>query len=119
MRRNNAGNHPATDYTTRRTRNSRVRYEPTAVYALAERLKQRGVRLWIFEGPWRAAKRPLDRPGRNKLDAIPVVTNGRAEVMVDTMEHAVDMSGFLNWAGVDDLDPVPDLAPPETEPRGA
>jgi hypothetical protein len=32
--------------------------------------------------------------------------------MVDTMEHAVDLSGFLNWCGVDELDPVPDLTPP-------
>ena len=32
--------------------------------------------------------------------------------MVDTMEHARDLAGLLNWCGVDDLDPVPDLVPP-------
>jgi hypothetical protein len=33
--------------------------------------------------------------------------------MVDTMEHAIDLSRFLNWCGVDDLNPVPDLALPK------
>jgi hypothetical protein len=28
------------------------------------------------------------------------------------MEHARDLAGLLNWAGVDELDPVPDLVPP-------
>jgi hypothetical protein len=41
-----------------------------------------------------------------------VVTNGETEVMVDTMEHAVEVSGLLNWCGVDHLEPVPDLTPP-------
>jgi hypothetical protein len=29
--------------------------------------------------------------------------------MVDTMEHAIDLSGFLNWCGLEDLSPVADL----------
>jgi len=29
--------------------------------------------------------------------------------MVDTMEHAIDLSGFLNWCGVEELNPVSDL----------
>jgi hypothetical protein len=32
--------------------------------------------------------------------------------MVDTMEHATEVAGLLNWCGVEDLDPVPDLIPP-------
>ena len=91
----------------------RRRYQPTAIYLMAERLKRRGVRRWIVEGPWRTARRQLRRRDHSKPDAVPVVTNGRVEVMVDTMEHAADLSGFLNWAGVDDLKPVPDLEPPQ------
>jgi len=34
--------------------------------------------------------------------------------MVDTMEHAIDLSRFLNWCGVDHLNPVPDLALPRS-----
>jgi hypothetical protein len=98
--------HSAADGSRRR------RYQPTAIYLLAERLKRHGVRLRAMGGPWRPDRRQLDRPGRDDLNAIPVVTNGRVEVMVDTMEHAVDLSGLLNWAGVDDLTPVPDLEPP-------
>jgi hypothetical protein len=97
-------------------RSRRRRYQPTAIYLLADRLKRRGIRLRKVQGPWRPDRRQLARPGRNDLDAIPVVTNGRVEVMVDTMEHAVDLSGLLNWAGVDDLTPVPDLEPPVETP---
>jgi len=43
---------------------------------------------------------------------IPLVTNGRAEVMVDTLERAAELSAFLNWCGIDNLDPVSDLSPP-------
>jgi hypothetical protein len=32
--------------------------------------------------------------------------------MVDTLEHARDVAGLLNWSGVGDLNPVPDLIPP-------
>jgi hypothetical protein len=43
---------------------------------------------------------------------IPIVTNGVTEVAVDTAERAADVSGLLNWCGVDHLDPVPNLRPP-------
>jgi hypothetical protein len=58
--------------------------------------------------------RALPRPGRNGLAFMPIVTNGMAQIMVDTMEHATDLAGLLNWCGVDELDPVPDLVPPPT-----
>ncbi len=92
----------------------RLRYEPTVVYQLAEQTKASGVDLGQAEGPWRAGERPLGRPGRNNLDAIPIVTNERTEVMVDTAEHASDVAGLLNWCGVQELDPVPALTPPAT-----
>jgi len=90
----------------------RTRYEPTVVYYLAEHARANGVNLDQAEGPWRADERALGRPGRNNLDAIPIVTNERTEVVVDTAEHAVDVAGLLNWCGVEDLDPVPALTPP-------
>jgi hypothetical protein len=43
------------------------------------------------------------------------VTNGSVEIVVDTAEHAADLSGFLNSAGVQHLDPVPSLKPPEQD----
>jgi hypothetical protein len=85
-----------------------ARYEPTVVYYLAEHAKASGVDLGQAEGPWRVGARALTRPGRNRLDTIPVVTNERTEVMVDTLEHASDVAGLLNWCGVHDLDLVPD-----------
>jgi hypothetical protein len=88
------------------------RYEPTVVYYLAEHAKENGVDLDQAQGPWRVGTRALSRPGRNSLDNIPVVTNQRTEVMVDTVEHASDVAGLLNWCGVHELDPVPDLVPP-------
>lgn len=90
----------------------RRRYQPWAVYTLAESLRQRGVDLAKRAGPWQVVSRRLRRPGRNGLPVLPIVTNGLAQVMVDTMEHATDLAGLLNWCGVDDLDPVPDLVPP-------
>jgi hypothetical protein len=90
----------------------RLRYEPIVVYHLAEQAKASGVELDQAEGPWRTGERALGRPGRNSLDAIPIVTNERTEVMVDTAEHASDVAGLLNWCGVQDLDPVPGLTPP-------
>jgi hypothetical protein len=96
----------------------RRRYQPTAVYVLAERMKRKGVEISAARGPWRPTGRRLPRPGRNHLGVIPVVTNGRTEVMVDTMEHAADLSGLLNWCGVDELNPVPDLNPPPRESLG-
>ncbi len=32
--------------------------------------------------------------------------------MVDTTERASDVAGLLNWCGVHELDPVPELTPP-------
>jgi hypothetical protein len=90
----------------------RRRYQPTAIYELAESLRRQGVDLATRSGPWRAIARALDRQGRDRLPILPIVTNGLAQVMVDTMEHARDLAGLLNLCGVDDLDPVPDLIPP-------
>ena|SRR5690349_24849813 len=98
-----------------RTRTDRRRrYEPTAVYHLAESLRRRGIDLASRSGPWRAMGRALRRPGRNRIPVLPIVTNGMAQVMVDTMEHARDLAGLLNFCGIDELDPVPDLVPPAT-----
>jgi hypothetical protein len=41
------------------------------------------------------------------------VTNGAVEIAVDTAEHAADLSGFLNVSGLDHIDPVPNLRPPD------
>jgi hypothetical protein len=90
----------------------RLRYEPMVVYHLAERTKARGVDLRQAEGPWRPAIRRLERPGRNSLDAIPIITNETTDVMVDTKEHATDVAGLLNWCGVHELEPISDLTPP-------
>lgn len=98
----------AADSTTER----RNRYQPSGIYEMAESLRRRGIDLATRSGPWRAVARALHRPGRNRLPVIPIVTNGLAQVMVDTMEHARDLAGLLNWSGIDDLDPVPDLVPP-------
>ena len=95
------------------------RYEPTVIYALAERLKRQGVELGSCRGPWNAIHRPLRRPGRNAERSMPIVTNGNVEIAVDTAEHAVDLAGFLNVAGVDHLDPVPNLRAPEHDLSGS
>jgi hypothetical protein len=92
---------------------ARMRYEPTVVYHLAEKVKARGVDLSRAEGPWRADARALERPGRNSLDCIPIVTNETTAVMVDTEERAADVAGLLNWCGVHELEPIADLSPPE------
>ena len=86
-----------------------MRYEPVVVYMLAEQARSSGVDLEAAPGPWHPAQRELPRPGRKSLAVIPVVTNELTEVMVDTMEHAVDVAGLLNWCGVHDLNPVPEL----------
>ena len=91
-----------------------LRYEPTVVYMLAEQARSSGVNLGSASGPWRVSERQLTRPGRKSLDVIPVVTNERTEVMVDTRERAGEVAGLLNWCGVHDLNPIPELTPPET-----
>src|SRR6476661_6074497 len=88
------------------------RYEPVAVYALAEQLKRDGVALDAAPGPWRPDRRLLRREGRNGESTIPLVTNGQVTIAVDTAEHAVDLSGLLNSSGLDHLDPIPNLLPP-------
>ncbi len=98
---------PAFSFVTRRHR-----YQPIVAYRLAEGLRREGVELSAVEGPWRPGGRTLHRRGRNRLRMIPLVTNGHTEVMVDTMEHAVEVSGLLNYCGVEDFEPVPDLTPP-------
>ena len=90
----------------------RKRYQPSAIYHLADSMRRQGIDLAKSSGPWRAVAAALQRPGRNRVPIVPIVTNGLAQVMVDTMEHARDVAGLLNWCGVDDLDPVPDLVPP-------
>jgi hypothetical protein len=103
---------PTSQHERPHERPQRRRYQPTAAYVLAERVKRKGVAIGAVDGPWRAGGLALQRPGRNHLAVIPLVTNGRTEVMVDTMEHATDLSGLLNWSGVEDLNPVSDLSPP-------
>lgn len=105
---------PVLSSTIRNQREPRghLRYEPTVVYMLAEQARSNGVDLPAMPGPWRVSERRLTRPGRRSLDVIPVVTNDRAEVMVDTHEHAAQVAGLLNWCGVHDLNPIPELTPP-------
>jgi hypothetical protein len=91
------------------------RYVPAALYAAAEVLKRQGLELRKSIGPWRPSRIALRRPGRNAERSIPIVTNGVVEIAVDTAEHAVDLSGFLNTAGVDHLDPIPNLRPPDQD----
>jgi hypothetical protein len=91
------------------------RYQPTAVYALANALKREGFDIDNVPGPWHPIRRVLRRPGRNAERAVPIVTNGTVEIAVDTAEHAAALSGFLNSAGVDHLEPVPNLRPPDQD----
>lgn len=97
---------------TASTRERRTRYQPSAIYEYVDALRVRGIDIATSSGPWRAVARQLRRPGRDMIPIIPIVTNGLAQVMVDTMEHARDLAALLNWSGVNDLDPVPDLVPP-------
>ena len=57
----------------------------------------------ITEGPWRAASRPLKRPGRGGLRFIPLVTRGTTTVMVSTTTEAEELAAFLNYCGIQDL----------------
>jgi hypothetical protein len=82
------------------------RYEPTLAYMLAEQARSGGVDLDATPGPWRASLL------RHEFELLPVVTNDRTEIVVGDIERAVDVAGLLNWCGVDDLRPVPDLTPP-------
>jgi hypothetical protein len=82
------------------------------MYALAEYLRSIGVDVRKSVGPWRPTRRPLRRPGRNADLGIPIVTNGRVEIAVDTAEHAVDLSGVLNSTGLVHIDPAQNLRPP-------
>jgi len=86
-----------------RNRRTHKRYEPKLVYELAAQVKARGIDLSQAVGPWRAAGR-ASRPGR-------VITNEHTQVVVDTSERAADVAGLLNWCGVHDLHPVPELVP--------
>ena len=101
----------ARHHAERRRSSERGRYEPTAVYHLAARLKASGIDLDRAYGPWRVRERRIALPGVG-LHAMAVVTNESAEFLVDTREHAVDVAGLLNWCGVHELEPVPELTPP-------
>lgn len=90
----------------------RQRYQPRAMYEMADQLRRQGVEFVTTSGPWRAVARALGRPGRASQAVLPIVTNGVTQLMVDTLEHARDVAGLLNWSGVRDLNPVPDLVPP-------
>lgn len=99
----------------RRPRIPPRRYVPTPIYALAEDLKRQGIDLQACHGPWRSARRRLRRSGRNAEREILIVTNGVVKIPVDTAERAADLAGFLNLAGVEDLDPVPSLRAPDQD----
>jgi YHS domain-containing protein len=79
------------------------RYEPRLVYELAAWVKARGIDLSQAVGPWHRAGRE-SRPER-------VITNEHTQVIVDSSERAADVAGLLNWCGVHDLRPVPELVP--------
>ena len=100
---------------SRGTRARPRRYEPEVVYAMADSLRREGLDLHSVRGPWRPILRALRRPGRNAERAVPIVTNGMVDIAVDTAEHAADLSGFLNSAGLDHIDPVPNLRPPDQD----
>src|SRR5690349_18696001 len=96
-----------------RNRNERrQRYQPRAMYEMADQLRRQGIDFVTSSGPWRAVARALGRPGRASQSVLPIVTNGATQLMVDTLEHARDVAGLLNWSGVRELNPVPDLVPP-------
>jgi hypothetical protein len=103
---------PHTPRAARRPPTERPRYEPTAVYHLAARVRASGVDLDRASGPWRVRERRAVRPGRSSVQVLALVTNESTELRVDTREHAADVAGLLNWCGVHDLEPVPELEPP-------
>ena len=107
----NAEHRSATD-STGTLPERRRRYQPKAMYAMADQLRRQGVEFVTSSGPWRAVAGVLARPGRASQSMLPIVTNGATQLMVDTLEHATDIAGLLNWSGVSDLNPVEDLVPP-------
>jgi hypothetical protein len=54
----------------------------------------------LQDGPWHIGQRPLQRPGRNGLRFVPLVTRGRTEIMMPTPEEAENLVAFLNWCGM-------------------
>lgn len=92
-------------------RRQRAQYEPTAVYAMAARVRARGIDLTQAIGPWRPVGGRRSRPGR-------VITNEHTQIVVDSGARAEDVAGLLNWCGVHDLNPVPELVPSESRPEG-
>ena len=75
----------------------RRRYEPKAMYELAEQLHRRGIEFVTSSGPWRAVAQALSRPGRARQTFLPIVTNGVTSLMVDTLEQfvALDVPFFV------------------------
>ncbi len=57
----------------------------------------------LRDGPWRAATRPLKRPGRGGLPYIPTVTRGSTTIMVATSREAEELAAFLNYCGTQEL----------------
>ena len=82
------------------------------VLSFAERVKRMGIKLRVIRGPWHTDEQAVPRSDRDAVDIIPVVTNGRTSMMVDTLEHAVDLAGLLNWCGIKQLNPVAALRLP-------
>jgi len=108
----------ASSHTSRRRRSAgHRRYEPTAVYELAARLRANGVDLDRATGPWRVRERRAARSARTSREVRAVITNETTELAVDTREHAADVAGLLNWCGVHELEPVPELEPPTSTER--
>jgi len=93
-------------------RKRRGYYEPTAVYEMAARVKARGIDLRQALGPWRPVGRRRLRPER-------VITNEHTAIVVDSSVHAADIAGLLNWCGVHELNPVPELIPGPTRSQEA
>src|ERR1041385_8395109 len=76
------------------------------ILSFVERVKRMGIRLGLKHGPWHTAEQPTPGSGPSEVKMVPVVTNGRTSLLVDTMEHAIDIAGLLNWCGITQLNPV-------------
>ena len=81
-------------------------YVLSCILAFVERVKRMGVKLGLTRGPWHTAEQRYPTPNASQVEIVPVVTNGRTAMMVDTMEHAIDIAGLLNWCGIKQLNPV-------------